>query len=330
MALPNEAALAFSQFDAAIIAATISILLGGILFGAGLGAGLRRVRLLGLEELGQGILSAAMVGALISFSTLLDATASSLVPASSLPSCPGVQSPSSAPFSFYACHLQFLSSSFASLSSQLARSADIAGFAGTLTISAGVITSQPFYSLQAASQSLSAASARSAEISALSYAEMSLADSVRSAALAVFLPAGLLLRSFFATRKLGAAAMALSISAFMAYPLLFLYTFQASKSGAAAGQALSASESFNSRFAALPLLELGETSSVLGAVRSMSDGDFSSRAQPMLSLAHSAHSLALADIIFYPLISLAVSAIFALELYRILSAPLFLPYFEQL
>ncbi len=82
MPLLQDFQLQTASFDIAIVAATISILLGGILFGAGLGFGLRRMRLLGLEEIGQGIISAAMVGALVAFVALLDATTSSMVPSS--------------------------------------------------------------------------------------------------------------------------------------------------------------------------------------------------------------------------------------------------------
>lgn len=316
-----------ASFDIAIVAATISILLGGMLFGTGLGLGLRRMRLIGLEEIGQGIISAAMVGALVAFVALLDATTASLAPSSALPACPLVQSPSGSPFSFYACHLQSLSAAFSRLSSQLSRSSDIAGFTGTLTVSAGVITSQPFYSLQAASQSLSAASARAAENSALAQSELELADSVRSSALAVFLPAGLLLRTFFATRKLGAAAMAVAISAYVVYPLLFLHTFAISKTGATAFQAADAASDFNSQFAAIPLLDLDETGAVKDRITQMAQGDFSSRLQPLLPLSYNANSLAQSDLLVYPLLSLIVSAVAAAELYSILSAPLFLPGF---
>ncbi|MCX6769061.1 MAG: hypothetical protein NT051_00055, partial [Candidatus Micrarchaeota archaeon] len=78
MAVPTAYG-ALASFDIAIMAATISILIGGILFGIGMGFGARRIRLLGSEELGQGIISAAMLGALISVSAVLDTATSSLV-----------------------------------------------------------------------------------------------------------------------------------------------------------------------------------------------------------------------------------------------------------
>lgn len=88
MALLQDFSSQTGSFDTAILAATISILLGGILFGVGLGFGLRRMRLFGAEEIGQGIISAAMAGAIFSFALLADATVSSMVPQGAVPSCP--------------------------------------------------------------------------------------------------------------------------------------------------------------------------------------------------------------------------------------------------
>lgn len=330
MALLGEFASQTASYDLAIIAATISILLGGILYGVGLGFSIRRVRLLGSEEIGQGIISAAMVGGLVAFTILLDSTVASLVPQSSLPTCPSIQNPSSSPYSYYECNLQSLSLSFAELSSQLSRSSDIAGFASSLRISTGIVSAQPFFALESASQQLSSASQSAAGISAFAFFSLELADAIRSSALLVFLPAGLLLRTFFATRKLGAAAMALAIAAYVIYPLLFLYTFTISKTTTAASEAALASSEFNSEFASIPLMDLDETGAVRSQINEMSQGDFGGKIQPIFPLSYRATSLANADLVIYPLLSLAVCAVAALELYGLLSAPIFLPYFERI
>ena len=330
MALLGEFASQTASYDLAIIAATISILLGGILYGIGLGFSIRHLRLLGAEEIGQGIISAAMVGGLVEFAGLLDSTIVSFVPQSSLPVCPGMQPPSHSPYSYYECNLQSLSLSFTGLSSQLSRSSDIAGFASSLRISTGIVSAQPFFALESASQQLSSASQSAAERSALAFFSLELADAIRSSALLVFLPAGLLLRTFFATRKLGAAAMALAIAAYAVYPLFFLYTFTISKTSAAASEAALASSEFNSEFASIPLLDLDETGAVRSQINEMSQGDFGGRIQPLFPLSYRANSLANSDLIVYPIIALLVSAVAALELYGLLAAPIFLPYFERI
>ena len=314
-------------FDLAIVAATISILIGGMLFGIGLGFGIRRIRLLGSEEIGQGIISAAMVGALVAFTVLLDSTTASLVP-SSLPSCPAISSPSSSPYSYYMCNLASLELSLRSLATSLSRASDISGFASSLQISTGVVSAQPFFSLESASRSLSDAASRAYSLSSLAFFELELADFVRASALSVFLPAGLLLRTFFATRRLGAAAMAIAISAYLVYPLFFLFTFTVSKSSAALLEANSAAAQFNSDFASIPLLDLDATSSVKNSIDSLSSGDFPGKLQPLFPSSFRALSIVSADLFIFPLISLIVSAVAALELYRMLSAPIFLPYFE--
>jgi len=316
-------------FEIAIVAATISVLLGGILFGIGLGFGLSRIRLLGAEEIVQGIISAAMVGALFAFVLILDSTVATLVPATSLPSCPNIANPASSPFAFYACHLSSMEQSLRNLSSSLARSASITGFASSLRISSGAISAQPFFALESASRSLSEISGFARQLSALAYAELSLAEFVRSSALAVFLPAGLLLRTFFATRKVGAAAMAIAISAYAIYPLFFLYSFSVSNSHAALSEAEAAADSFNQKFANIPLLDLDATSAVRDKVDEMSDGDFGSAVQETFAPSSRAVSLSQTDLFFYPLISIAISIVAALELYGFFSAPIFLPVFER-
>ena len=318
-----------ASFDLAIIAATISILIGGILFGVGLGFGIRRMRLSGAEEIGQGIISAAMVGALIAFTLLLDSTTASLVPPS-LPACPSMQNPSGSPYSYYMCNLASLESSFGQLGSSLSRAGDISGFASSLRLSVGVVSAQPFFALESASKGLYDASFQAHSLSSLAFFESQLADFIRTSALVVFLPAGLLLRTFFATRKLGAAAMALAISAYIVYPLFFLYTFSISQSGAAAAAALSETSAFNQEFASVPLLDLDDTSSVRDSMNAMSQGDFGSKIQPLFPSSSNAMALASIDLVVYPLISLIMSTVAALESYRLLSAPVFLPYFSSI
>jgi len=330
MPLLQELSAHSSSFDIAILAATISILLGGILFGVGLGFNARRLRLAGQEEIAQGIISCAMVGAIFSFSVFLDSATASLTPQSGLPSCPSVQNPAGSPYSFCLCHLESLSSAYLQLGNSLSRSSSISGFASSLRISAGAVSAQPFFALESASVSLAAQSQQAYYIHALSFMEFQLLDTIRTGALAVFLPAGLLLRTFFATRKIGAAAMAIAVAAYAFYPLLFLYSFSASKAGEEALRASAESGQFNSQFASIPLLDLDQTSSVRDKMNELSEGDFGSKIQPLFAFSSRAVSLAQTDLVVYPLLSLAVTIVAALQLYSLFSFQIFLPYFDAI
>ena len=124
--------------------------------------------------------------------------------------------------------------------------------------------------------------------------------------------------------------MALAISSYVVFPLLFLYTFTVSGTAASAAEAISAADSFNEKFSFIPSLELGDTSAVRDTIQQMSGGDFSSEVQPLFPLSARALSLANSDLLIFPLLSLLISAVCALELYRLLSAPIFLPYFEAI
>ena len=328
MALLSELQSGSANFDLAITAATISILIGGILFGVGLGFSLRRLRLLGAEEIGQGIISAAMLGALVSFTLLLNSAFSS-IPLAQPPSCPQIADPSSSPHAYHACNLAALELAQRECASYLFRASDITGFASSLQLSLGVISAQPFFALQSLSQQLSGVSNLFYLSSALSFLELELSGFIQASALAVFLPAGLLLRTFFATRKLGAAAMAIAIAAYAVYPLLFTYTFSVSGAQREIASASQIASSFDSKFASLPLLELDETSAVKDKMDELSSGDFGAQAQPVLPAAMRALALSLADLFIYPVLALVVSAVAAFELYRLLSAPIFLPYLSS-
>jgi hypothetical protein len=62
----------------------------------------------------------------------------------------------------------------------------------------------------------------------------------------------------------------------------------------------------------------------------MGAGDFGGQVQPILPLSQRALFLSLGDLLLFPLVSLIISAVAALELYHLLSAPIFLPYFENI
>ncbi|MEM4633835.1 MAG: hypothetical protein QW275_01640 [Candidatus Anstonellaceae archaeon] len=323
MPLINQFAQSSFAFEAAILAATISILIGGILFGVGLAFGLRKVRLTGQEEIAQGIISAAMAGVIISFVAILDSISFQISTQSPLPPCPSINNPSANAYSFYLCNLEAASSSYLRLASSLSRASDIVGFAASLKISAGAVQAQPFFALEEASRQISYLSQHAYWLQALAFMEFQLAQSIRAGSLAVFLPAGLFLRTFFATRKIGAAAMAIAVSMYVFFPLLFIYTFASSKALEESSKASEAAEQFNYKFASIPLLDLEQTSAVRDKMQEMSEGDFSSHLPPILSLSSRAISLGYPDLIIYPIVSLAISLVAASQLYTIFSMPIF-------
>ncbi|MEM4348421.1 MAG: hypothetical protein QXN37_02525 [Candidatus Anstonellaceae archaeon] len=330
MPLLQDFQIQTGSFDIAIIAATISILIGGIVFGIGIGFGIKRLRLVGAEEIAQGIISAAMLGGIISFAAIADASVSSLVPAQALPVCPPIHAPTSSPFSFYSCFLYSYANSFSSLAAQLYRCADIAGVAGSIQLKTGEILFEPFFALRSYSQQLAELAAEFSTTAAIAAFELEIALAVRDSALALFLPAGLLLRTFFATRRLGAAVMALSVSAYMVYPLIFLHSFQISKALEATWQATEVAENFNKSFASLPLLELDKPAAVKSKISQMAEGDFPGKVQIIFPTSNYALWMAKIDLIFYPLVSVIICAIASLELYRLFSAQVFLSFIDTI
>jgi len=311
----------FSNWQIPIIAATISILLGGILFGIGLGFGIKRIRIAGQEEIFQGIISAAMAGGIITFSLFIESIASSTLPPA-FPPCPSFAGQNSTN-SFYLCNLEALSNAYLYLGDYLSTSSNILGFISSVKISFDSVSAQPFFALESFSSFLFTLSSYSYLIHSLAFMELQLFDAINKSAILVLLPAGILLRTFFATRKLGAACMALSVSFYLFYPLFFLFVFSTSKSLEFANKAQSESRDFNLLYASIPLTNLDQTSAVKEKINQLSENDFEAKIHPIFSLSTKAIFLSLPDLIFYPVISIVLCFVAAFQLYKLFSLSLF-------
>lgn len=293
----------------------ISILLSSLSLGIGYAFNIKKLWLFGMEELAQAIVSSALLGAL----AIIVASLSTGMVSFGSSQCAPADSPA---IDNAVCIVHEQAGRTLEVSQLAYKASAISGFAGSLKIDAGIVQSAPFSSMQHSSQELFRAGSNFSLLYSLGSAQENALQVISSKALAVFFPIGLLLRSFFATRKAGAAIMALCVSLYVFFPILLstlLASFGSQASFSAAQNGLS---SYYSRFSFLPQTDFGKEASLRTAIDSLAQGDFASQTDVLFQPLGAYFGIAFNMLAVYPLACLALSFVLARELYYCLSNPL--------
>jgi hypothetical protein len=321
-----------TDWSLAINIIIVGVLLSGIALGIGMALRSRKLWAWGVEELAQAIVNAALLGVLLAWLASVDGITSGMVDTSGM-NCTALQSQmqlgSNTPLYYSRCALYNAEGGAISLISSLSSLSYKLGWLSGLTVSVNVVQAKPFLSFSDISTSYSQWAGHFALLLSASQVNQQFLSLVASSAFSLFLPAGLLLRMFFLTRKFGAALMAGSIGFFIVYPLAYSSLAQpqlVAKSIEAASASLADTYSFLS---AVPIVDLGKSGDVANLISNLSGGQlpYASTA-PYAALSAARASLELA-FIFYPLIALALTAVAIRELYMALSAEFNLNLFEM-
>ncbi|VVB58782.1 Uncharacterised protein [Candidatus Anstonella stagnisolia] len=305
------------EYTASLLVILISILLGGIALGVGHAFGLKKLSLFGKEELAQAIISSALLGAL---ALIVAGLSTGAVAFGAKGGCYGA---ADAPvIDFAACNMREISNSALNISQLAYKASAISGFAGSLRINIGIASTQPFASLSQSSGELFRMGSNFSLLYAIGSSWESILLLISAKALTVFFPIGLLLRSFFATRKAGAAIMGLCVSLFVFLPIFlaaFYTSFEEADYFAAAQGAL---RGYDERFSFLPQIDLEKENSLKSAINSLAEGDFASQTDMLFAPMSAYLGVAFDLLVLYPVISLLLSLVFARELYVALGGSL--------
>lgn len=199
--------------DIALAVVVISIILSGIAIGIGRGFGYKKIERFGLEELGQAIINAALVGAIVGVIALISSITASFIDTT----CADGN-----PIGELECALNSLGKDTFLLFQETSRALELLGYYQTLTLDFGFFSLQPLSHLQSIIGIFSDQTTQLQFLLMLSYLQFTLAAFVKEQAFAYLLSAGLVFRAFFATRKLGAFLLALFLGLYIFYPLLVL------------------------------------------------------------------------------------------------------------
>ena len=201
------------DFTIAGAVAGLTITLSGIIIGLGIAFGSKKLLNRGKEELIQGILSAALVGLFMSLITSTDTVALSLLP----------------PVEGATGSVSYLTTLFShtlttvdTVTAKLVECSHILHYIASIKVNLNVVEVKPFNSLDNLGSLLDGQVKIFNGVRMLTSAEILFLKFVETTTLTVFLPAGLALRAFFMTRKIGGALLAIGLGFYLVYPLVML------------------------------------------------------------------------------------------------------------
>lgn len=202
------------NLEIAVAIVTASIILSGILIGLGRAFSIKKIESFGIEELVQSVINAALIGALASIITLVGTLANL--------ETTGICSNSPDILIKTKCNFEALNEQLWKFENALISSSNIISYYKNLELDFGGFSTKPFESLEPISKILSGQIITTNLLLTINLAIVGFSDFMSKNALALILPLGLLLRSFFITRKIGGILIAVAIGAVLIFPTFAL------------------------------------------------------------------------------------------------------------
>lgn len=203
----------FVGVEIAVIVVTASIVLAGILVGIGRAIENKKIEQFGLEELIQSVVNAAIIGSFAAVVELVGSISSTVVSESCSAGNVVMQ---------LICTLNMINVSLFTMFQQLVQTLNIIGYYQSLSLDFGAFAVSPFINLASVSDLLSGQLLALNIIMMLSQLNAQIALFIGQNALGLIFPLGLVLRTLFATRKLGGFLIALAIGLYIFYPTFIL------------------------------------------------------------------------------------------------------------
>ena len=242
----------FVGMEIAVIVVTASIVLSGILIGLGRAFGYKYVEQFGIDELLQSIVNSVIIGSFAAIIELVNAISSTVVSQSCSTGTVVVQ---------LVCTLDSLNASLFSMFQNLVQVLNLLGYYQSMTLEFGAFSIAPLTNLAAVSSSLSVQLLSINMIMILVELNRNIAMFIGQNALGLIFPIGLVLRSFFATRKVGGFLLALAVGLFIFYPT-FVLIFPEPMGDVQNTTALMQNFTNNSYYATVPVVDLNSNSAL--------------------------------------------------------------------
>ncbi|MBI5047090.1 hypothetical protein HZC07_05170, partial [Candidatus Micrarchaeota archaeon] len=252
----------FIGMGIALAVVVASIMLSGILFGVGRAFGYKKIEYFGIDELIQSIVNAAIIGSFAAIIALVGDVSRSLVSQS----CAGA---TATVVDQLFCVLSTSNSAIFSLFQELTKTLSIVAYYQNLSLNFGSFTVLPFGNLSSLSGILSAQLLSLNTIMLLIALNMQIVLFIKQNILSIILPLGLVLRTLFATRKVGGFLIALAIGLTLFYPA-FVLIFPSPQ--ADLNSSVSYLKTFNSNpyYAPIPVVDLNNNYALAGKIDIMS------------------------------------------------------------
>lgn len=239
---------------------TASIILAAILIGVGRAFSYKRVEYFGVEELVQSIINAAIIGSFAAVIALV-ATVSSSVVAETCTEGVVIEQ--------LICMLGGTNELIFVLFQEVMKSLNLIGYYQTLSLDFGAFAVSPFINLSSIAGVLSSQLLLLNIVMILVNLNTQIAFFIKDNALSLIFPVGLVLRTLFATRKVGGFMIALAVGLYIFYPA-FVVVFPSPQPDINAS--ISSMQQFNnnSHYAAVPVIDLNDNYAIAGKIDVMS------------------------------------------------------------
>lgn len=250
----------FVGIEIAVIIVTASIILAGILIGIGKAIGNKKIEHFGIEELIQSVVNAAIIGSLAAIVELVTVISSSIV----LGTCT-----TGNVVSQLSCTLVNTNNSLFALFNQLLQVSTIVSYYQTISLDFGAFALSPFANLASVSNILSLQLLSINTIMMLGQLNAHITTFIGQNALGLLFPLGLVLRTLFATRKLGGFLVALAIGLYVFYPTFVLIFPSPSES---TNTSIVSMQNFinNGYYSTIPVIDLNDNYMLAGKLDVMS------------------------------------------------------------
>ena len=303
-----------ATYNFALDIVIISIILSALALGISRAIGSRKLWAWGSEELAQSVINAAMLGVLVAFTSAISALLAVSLPHDVLSSCPISGQPANAPLAYDGCIIGNAIEKIGKMQPGLAENSFKLGMLSKMNINATALWAAPFDAMANTSEQYSKWAGELAGLQTFFEVQKQFLAIIGAYAFALFLPAGLILRMFFATRRLGGTIIAGSIGFFVIYPLVFAAIADNKTIEASFQAAISPLNSLGSALSPLGSLDWEKPDAIAKTVLELAGKNISSHAaalyiaMPQFLAALSIHAA------IYPLISLAVTLVCIAEL----------------
>lgn len=250
----------FVGIEIAVIVVTASIVLAGILIGLGRAFGYKRVEHFGIEELIQSMVNAAIIGSFAAIVELVGAVSATIVEDACTEGNVVVQ---------LGCTLENIKALLFNFFQELVGVVNLIGYYQSLSLDFGAFGISPFQNLSTVTGVLSGQLLLSNLTILLIELNIQITNFIGQNALALLFPVGLVLRTLFATRKVGGFLIALAIGLYLFYPA-FILIFPGPDADLENATITMQSFNNNTYYTTLPIVDLNDNYAIAGKLDIMS------------------------------------------------------------
>lgn len=250
----------FAGMGIAVIVVTASIVLAGIFIGLGRAFGYKRIEYFGIEELIQSVINAAIIGSFAAIVGLVGTVSSSIVTTTCTQGNAIEQ---------LICTLDGINAYLFSFFQELIKTLNLLGYYQGLSLDFGAFAISPFGTLSSVSGVLSMQLLTLNGIMILISLNNQIAFFIKQNILSLIFPVGLVLRTVFATRRVGGFLIALAVGLYLFYPT-FVLIFPNPQSDINESTVSMQQFNNNSYYAAIPIIDLNDNYAIAGKLDVMS------------------------------------------------------------